>query len=225
MNHALRTRTARHLAVLLLALSGLACRGCLSLTGGDTRGDGDLDLRRKRLFVIPFATRGPRGASYFKSTVGRYFSREVAGVIRACCPDADVRDADDLPDDLIDVEVVRESWMSIGERLKADYLLIGEIHELRGKEPRAIKLYKGTMRVAACVLSLKEEGKVVWRTRPTVCKFIYPRAMAGLEEIPADVPDAEAAMITVMRKAAIAIAVPFIGEEAATELRHKRGFK
>lgn len=222
MNPALRTRTARHLAILLLALSGLACRGCLRLTDGDSRGDGDLDLRRKRLFVVPFAT---RGASYFKSTVGRYFSREVAGVIRTSCPDADVRDADDLPDDLIDVEVVRESWMSIGERLKADYLLIGEIFELRGKDPKTIKLYKGTMRVAARVLSLKEEGKVVWRTRPTVCKFIYPRAMAGLEDIPADVPDAEAAMLTVMRKAAIGIAVPFIGEEAATELRRKRGFK
>ncbi|MFP4056532.1 MAG: hypothetical protein ACLF0G_06665 [Candidatus Brocadiia bacterium] len=175
--------------------------------------------------MLPFAT---RGRSYFESKLGARFSRMIAREVSAEWPRATVQDADRLPASFrqrgaraLGVgEVIGDADAAgIGEALGADYLVVGEIHELRGKDPKSFGVLQGTMVVSARLVDV-ERGRVVWQLSRHA--FHYPPPISGGELVPAREKDEAEVVRKVMLEAARGIAVPFTGRELTTGERVER---
>jgi len=201
-----RRKTGLFRLVLMawLALLSWGC-GLFDLqSGGGTRAI--VRLGRKRLVVLPFSM---RDWSYFESKVGARLSRQIAEIIRARRRSADVVDVDGLPESVKRLRLDEQSMVEdLGKRLDADYVLIGEIHDLRAKDPKTFGVLMGTMVVSARVTDVRQ-GKVVWRMERE--KVRYPRPLFGEYPLPARETDKLEVIRKVMNEAAIEIASVFTG--------------
>lgn len=190
-------KTFRTGFILLATL--LACGGCgfFDYLTGTRRGG--VATRGRRIAVLPFAT--PQ-RSYFESRLGARFSEDVAEVLRGALSSAGVLSARDLPREAGGRPLGRLTMAQLADALGADYLVIGEIHELRGKEPKSFKFLKGTMVVTARLYSAGEGRLVKQMPRRT---FHYPPLLAG-EPIPAQDKDEEVVVRKVMQEGARGVA-------------------
>jgi len=187
----------RRKALVLLAVLAV-CGGCgfFDYLSGDR---GGVRTRGRRIVVIPFAT--PQ-RSYFESRLGARFSEEVGEALRAELPSSDILTARDLPTEVGGLPLSRLSMAQLADALGADYLIIGEIHELRGKEPKSFQVFKGTMVLTARLYSAGE-GRIVKEMSKRT--FHYPRLLGG-EPIPAQEKDEEVVVRKVMREGARGVA-------------------
>lgn len=204
------TRITRKLCPALLVL---AVAGCLSMTGGDCMPDNpgvqqpEVELGAGTLAVMPFAT---PGATYFESKIGARFSRNIADVVAEALPRAKVLDVDGIRERLEPPQGSSFSIVKLGERLKADYMLYGEIHRLAGKPPRSYGVLQGTMVVTARVIDVRNRREVWLAERKT---YRYPPLLMGKEEAPADETEIEIVIRKTMEAAAEGIAAVFTGRE------------
>jgi len=200
---------------LALACAALAACGCLP-GSGRPRG-AELDLGKKTLAVLPFAT---PNRSYFESKLGARFSRDVTDAVKAGCSRATVLDADAVVERVKAPKAGQFSVVKLGEELKADYVLIGEIEELRGKPKSSFGVLRGTMVVSARVVDVAGRREV-WST--IVPKtFQYPPRFLGKEDVPADETDEEVVIRRVMLEAATGIAAVFTGRKRTLSERVER---
>jgi len=198
--------------LLVSLFAGLTACGCLPFGLGGSRAA--VPLKRSKAIILPFSM--PH-SSYFESQVGARFSREVAQLVRAECPSAAVQDADGVPDairqqgikDLKAGDRIGDaSLVQLGDDLGADYVMIGEIHDVKGKDPKSFGVLAGTMVVSARVADVRM-GKVVWQMERE--KFRYPPLLGGQEEMPAQEKDEEQVVRKVMHVAAIGVSSVFTG--------------
>ena len=197
------------LAFRILAVAGyaaLAAWGCLPDKGGTT--GAEVRLGNKTLAVLPFAT---LNRSYFESKLGARLSRDTAKFVRTGCPQAKVLDADGVVERVAPPKAGRFSVIKLGEALKADYVLIGEIDDLSGKPPGSFGVLAGKMVVSARVVDVAAR-KEVWTTISPKT-FRYPPRFLGKEEIPADETEEEVVIRKVMLEAAKGLAAVFTGRQ------------
>jgi len=193
----------------LLALLACGCEEWLGLTYSRPS---MVRLGKGSVVVLPFATPGRR---YFESEVGRTFSHVVAELIREGCPTARVVDCDGLPEQIEGQSLDQVPIADIGNALGADYVVIGEIHELRSKDPGSYKVLKGTIVVSARVIESRT-GSVIWQIMKRTSH--YPHLVAG-EMVPAETMNPEEVVLKVMREGAWPIAAVFRGPRSHEELR------
>lgn len=213
MKHASPPRSLWRLLPSLLALVLVGClpgagQGC----NPDSIGVGKpvVELGRGTLAVLPFAT--PRN-DYFESKIGARFSRDIAERVAGAMMNAKVLDVDAITDLIDPPKGGSFSIVRMGEDLKADYVLFGEIHDLRGKPPKSFGVLRGTMIVTARVVDVRGR-RVVWRAEHE--KYTYPPKLMGKEEIPADSMEEEEVIKKTMREAAKGLAAVFTGRKLAT---------
>ena len=195
-------------SLMAVVLAGVvACGGCgfFDYLGGTGRGG--VPTRGRRIVVLPFAT--PQ-RSYFESRLGARFSEDVAEVLRAALPSATVVAARDLPAEVGGLPLERMTLAQLAETLGADYLVIGEIHALRGKEPKSFRVLKGTMVLTARLYSAAK-GRVVKEMPKRT--FHYPPLLGG-EPIPAQETDEEVVVRKVMKEGARGVAELLTGPRA-----------
>jgi hypothetical protein len=198
-------------AALLAALAG----ACLPLDMSRDR-RAAVRLRGKKLMVAPF--RMPN-AAYFESKIGANLAQMVEGIIRTELPDAKLIALDSVPielTELADVDKARLSPLRVAKDMGANYVLYGEIHLLRAKDPKAVGILQGTLILSARVVDL-DENQVVWRLQPTVKKYYYPPLFAGTEMIPAQETDEEEVIRKVMLTAALELSSVFTGKKPTLE--------
>ncbi|HPD15583.1 MAG TPA: hypothetical protein PLE19_11560 [Planctomycetota bacterium] len=193
----------------LLTLVACGCEEWLGLTYGRP---GIVRLGRGSVVVLPFATPGRK---YFESEVGRRFSHVVADLIREGCPAARVIDCDGLPETIEGQSLDQIPIADIGNALGADYVVIGELHELRSKDPGSYRVLKGTIVVSARVFESRS-GSVIWQIMKRTSH--YPHLVAG-EQVPAETTNEEEVILKVMREGAWPIAAVFRGPRSHEELR------
>jgi len=200
-------------AAVALALAA-TCQGCFlsGLFGGT---GSRIDLHRKRLVVLPFATPNrPR----FESAVGARFSKEVAELVRDGCPSATVLEAEELPEEIDGNPIAELSVMELADGLKADYLVVGEILVLRGKDPKSFKVLHGTMVLSARVVDVAK-AEIAWKTERRT--YHYPELLGG-EPLPATEQDETDVIKKVMREAAWGVAEVFRGPRDPDEGKYIR---
>ena len=181
----------------------VASQGCvLSRMFGGT--GSRVDLHGKRLVVLPFAT---PNRQRFESMVGARFSKEIAELVRDGCPSATVLEAEELPKEIDGHAMADLSVMELADGLKADYLVVGEILALRGKDPKSFKVLHGTMVLSARVVDVAK-AELVWKTERRT--FHYPKLLGG-EPIPAMEQDEGKVIEKVMREGAWGVAEVFRG--------------
>jgi len=199
---------AAALAVGALALATCACEEFLGLT---TPPKGAVRLGNGTLVVFPFAT--PK-RSHFESDVGRVFAKVVGDLVRVNCLGAKVLDPDDLPATIEGRAIATVPLLRTAKALGATYAVIGEIHELRAKEPGSYRVLKGTMVMSARIYDARK-GALVWQIVQR--KYHYPRLL-GTEAVPAETQDEEVVIRKVMREAAWGIVSVFRGPRTDQEL-------
>lgn len=123
----------------LLVLPLLALPGCWHGKSVDAR----VDLKGKRLLIIPFA-QGER--LEFDSRTGRDLAERIGTLIAQAAPKRsaviDSREAERL------LPAVRDrgtDWLKLGRALKADLLLLGEIREHRLRDKGQLTSWRGTL--------------------------------------------------------------------------------
>lgn len=193
-------RAAGLAAALLATAALLPLCGCEDLLGEEPKPP--VRLGTRTLLVLPFATPNRK---HFESGIGRAFSLIVAELVRNGCPGAKVIDAGQLPETIEGRPLGEFSVIELGTLFKAAYVAVGEIHELRTKDPGSYKVLKGSMVLSARVLDI-EMGGVAWQMDRK--KFHYPRLVVG-EALPAETEDEEEVARGVMREGAWAIAGVF----------------
>ena len=198
----------------LLAVGALVLTSCLPF--GQQEEKPLIPLKDEKVVVLPFKM---PNSSYFESAVGARFSADIAHWIKIACPKATVADSTALPKGLVEEgikafkkdDIMEDSAvLLLGKRLEVDYLVAGEIHELRSKDPRALNVFRGTMVISARVADLRR-GKVIWEIERKA--FAYPPLLFGMEELPAEEKDEETVMRMTMMEAARNIAVIFGGRD------------
>jgi len=187
-----------------------AC-GCKELLGGPEK-KSLVRLNNGCLLVLPFATPNKK---HFESEIGKGFSGVVAQLVRDGCPLAKVLDADDLPAAVDGQALDQLSVVAVGQALGAKYVAVGEIHDLRAKEPGSYKVLRGTMAISARVFDVNT-GSLVWRCSQQ--RFHYPQLVGG-EVIPAQTDNEEEVIRRVMKEAAWAVAAVFRGPRSDEEIR------
>ncbi len=192
----------------LVALAPCACEQWLGFSGSRP---GLVRLGRGSVVVLPFAT---PGRTYFESEVGRAFSHVVSDLIREGCPAARVIDCDGLPESIEGQRLDQIPIADLGSVLGVDYV-VGEIHELRSKDPGSYKVLKGTIVVSARVFESRS-GSLIWQTIKRTSH--YPHLVAG-EPVPAETMNPEEVVLKVMREGAWPIAAVFRGPRTPEELR------
>lgn len=194
-----------------LALGVVALCGCEELLGIE-KPKGVVRLGTDCLLVLPFSTPNRKP---FESQLGRTFSQAVADLVREGCPAAKVLDADQIPETVDGQPVAGVPVGIIGQALGAKYVVIGEIHELRVKEPGSYKVLHGRMVLSASVFNVAD-GSLAWHfARRT---FHWPRLVGG-EEVPAPTEDEEEVIRSVMREGAWAVAAVFRGQRTPEQIR------
>jgi len=193
----------------------LALASCLPF--GQQEVPARIPLKNETVVVLPFKM---PNSSYFESAVGRRFSRDIAQWIRIGCPKTTVADAAMLPKSLVEdgvkafkAEDIMEdnTIVLLGKRLEVDIVVVGEIHELRSKDPKALGVMHGTMRVSWRVADVRL-GKVIWEAERK--EFSYPPDLMEVEPVPAiDEKDEEQVTRMTMQEAARSIAVVFGGRD------------
>jgi len=194
----------RWIALIPLGLLAAVASGCFPAGLFGTGGNAPVPLKRERVLIVPFAT--PQ-RSYFESELGARFSRDLAEVVRQSCPRAEVLDADNLPEGMLGQKNPQLSVAELGKSLGADYVLVGEIHELRGKDPKSFRVLRGTMVVVARVIDT-QAGRVIWQGNRR--EFHYPPPLFG-EPMPAQETEEEQVVRKVMLEAALGVAEVFTG--------------
>ena len=203
---------ARARAALIPSLALLSV-GCIPGLFGGARAT--IPLGTGTLAVLPFAT---PTKSYFESEVGARFSREIARLVREGCRAANVIDVDRIPTTIDGRPADELSVTELGRALGANYMVIGEIHDLRAKDPKTRYVLKGTMVISARAFGT-HEGKILWSvSRRTVH---YPPPIGG-EEIPAVESDEEEVIHKVMREAAWVVAEVFRGPRDPDDEKYLR---
>ncbi len=197
-------------AVVAAGILMLLPCGCKELFGEGPRGR--VKLGNGRLVVVPFAT--PPKRKHFESEIGKLFARTVADLVREGCPAARVVATDEFPESIEGQSLDALSPIELGQALSANYVAIGEIHELQAKEPGSYKLLKGTIVISARVYDVKDEA-LIWQI--TKQKFHWPRLVGG-EMVPADTEDEEEVIRKTMREAAWAVAAVFRGPRSDRDL-------
>ncbi|MBM4032729.1 MAG: hypothetical protein FJ291_13200 [Planctomycetes bacterium] len=198
-------------ALVAAGILVLAPLGCEEMFG-KKKPKGLVRLGTGCLVVLPFATPNKK---HFESELGSTFSTMIADLVREGCPGAKVLDARTLPAQANGQPIEKASLVDIGQALGANYVVIGEIHELTAKEPGAYKVLKGTMVISAWVFDCSD-GSVPWRIVQR--KYHYPRLLGG-EAIPAPSDDEEEVITRVMREAAWGVAAVFRGARTDEQLR------
>jgi hypothetical protein len=211
---------------ILLLIPLLA--GCGWLFGVAGRTDAEVPLRNETVLILPFSM---PGRSYFQSTFGERFARYVQKALIAACPSATVMGPDDLPQSLKDEgstsiqigQVIEaEALYHIGRRLKADYVVVGEIHTIQSKKPKSFGVLQGRMTLSARIASVSE-GKVAWRGDRLT--FTYPKQVFG-EDMPAELEEDENTLLRkLLAQAAVGLAEPFVGRERTLEEDLEKAFE
>jgi hypothetical protein len=193
----------------------LIAAGC-GLFSAEGRTDETIRIGRGKVAILPFSM---RGRSYFESAVGAHFGRDIVAALREPFPNANIDGPDEVPEDLAReyADVLHAGdvmgnrlLLQIGERLGATYVVAGEIHTIRGKDPKSFGVLKGTMVVSARIVDVPAT-KLAWRLdRKT---FNYPPRLLGREEIPADEADEATVLKKLMQEAAKGLVEPFTGRK------------
>jgi len=204
-------RLARASALLGAALLAIAPLGCDDAMFGG-RPKAPIRLGTRKLVILPFATRNRK---HYESDVGRLFSKVAAQLVRDGCPAGKVADATDLPETVEGQKLEELSLAEAGRALGADYVVIGEIQDLRAKKPGSFRVLHGMMVMSARICDVKT-GAVVWQV--TQRKFHYPHLVGG-EEVPAPTEDEQEVIQRVMIEAAWSIAAQFRGPRTPEEIR------
>ena len=202
-------RLARASALLGAALLAIAPVGCDDAMFGG-RQKPPIPLGTRSLVVLPFATRNRK---HFESDVGRLFSKVTAQLVRDGCPAGKVADATDLPEAVEGQKLEDLSLQEAGKVLGADYVVIGEIQELKAKNPGSFRTLHGVMILSARICDVRT-GAIVWQI--TQRKFHYPRLVGG-EEVPAPTEDEQEVIQRLMVEAAWSIAAQFRGARLPEE--------
>ena len=192
----------RRAALALLAPLALVPSGCFYGLFEGVKSD--VPIGRGTVAVMPFAT---PTRTYFESPLGEGFGTQVAEIIRKGCPASKVLGPLDLPQTVRGRQLAQIPLKDLGKALGADYMLIGEILELRAKEPKTSQFLKGTMVLSARVVDVKA-GKAIWQIERRT--YHYPALFAN-EIVPADERDEETVLKKVMIEAARGVAEPFTG--------------
>ncbi|NQT87592.1 hypothetical protein HQ560_12555 [bacterium] len=199
---------------LLLVLPLVA--GCGWLFGNTGRTDVTVPIDNETLLILPFSM---PARSYFQSSFGSTFALDVQKAVTSACKSANILGPDEIPQSLKDHgaqtmkpgELLdRESIVHVGLQLKARYVLVGEIHEIRGKKPKTFGVLQGMIKLSARIVDTKEQ-KVAWRADRAT--FMYPKNALGGEEMFADEKDLEVVLRKTMLEAAVGLTEPFIGRE------------
>ncbi|MBM4039359.1 MAG: hypothetical protein FJ290_12670 [Planctomycetes bacterium] len=211
-----RSRTSRALAAaVLLATIGvlalLPC-GCEELFGGPARPKGFLNLGTDTVLILPFATPNRK---YYESEVGKAFSLIIVDLVREGCRMAKVLDYDALTAAVPGQDIAQVPFPDLGQSVGARYVVVGEVHELRGKDPKSFGVFRGKMVISARVIDVRTAA-VAWRL--TQQEYYYPRLAIG-ESIPAPIDDEEEVVRRVMREAAWGVAAVFRGSRSREEIR------
>lgn len=191
--------------------------GCFPMEMGGGR-RAPVRLRHKKLMVAPFAM---PNAAYFESKIGAVFAGQIDRIIRGELPKAKLISLDAVPIELTELANIPKARLSpirVAREMGASYVMYGEIHLLRGKDPKFIGILRGTMIVSARVVDL-DENKVVWRLRPDPKKYYYPPLLAGTELMPAQETDEEVVVRNVMLLAALDMAYVFTGKKPPTDTK------
>jgi hypothetical protein len=206
------------IAVVALLVPLLA--GCSWLFGIGGNTDAEVPLKRGTLLILPYSM---PARSYFESTFGERFAKDVQTAVARACPSARILGPEDLPEGLKEegVRTIKvgevidpEALYHIGRRLKADYVLVGEIHTIQSKKPKSFGVLQGRMVLSARVADVKEL-KIAWRTDHAT--FTYPKKVFD-EEMPAAIEDDENIVLRkVMVEAARGLTEPFAGRERTLE--------
>jgi hypothetical protein len=200
---------ALRLAIALLAL--VPC-GCIELFGNVPRPKGFLNLGTDTVLVLPFSTPNRK---FYESEVGKTFSLVVVDLLRAGCPRGKVLDLDAVTATAPGHGLDEMSFAEIGDSVGARYVIAGEIHELRSKDPKSYGVLRGRMVISAQVIDVRAGGPA-WRV--TRQEYSYPRLAIG-ESIPAPIDDAEEVVRRTMREAAWGVAAVFRGSRLPEEIR------
>ncbi len=211
-----RSRVARALAAaaLLAAVGALAlvpC-GCEDLFGTVKRPKGFLNLGSDTLLILPFATPNRK---YFESEVGKAFSLVIVDLVRQGCRAAKVLDFDAVSAAVPGQDIAQVPFAELGQSVGARYVVVGEIHEVRGKDPKSYRVFRGTMVISARAIDVRT-GAVAWRLSQQ--EYNYPRLAIG-ESIPAPIDNEEEVIRRVMREAAWGVAAVFRGSRLPEEIR------
>lgn len=201
-------------AALLASVGVLAlipC-GCEEMFGNVKRPKGFLNLGTDTLLVLPFAT--PNRKS-FESEVGKAFSLVVVDLVREGCRTGKVLDYDAVTAAVLGQDIAQVPVADLGQSVGARYVVVGEIHELRGKEPKSFGVFRGRMVISARAIDVRS-GAIAWRLERR--EFSYPRLSVG-ESIPATIDDEEEVIRRVMREAAWGVAAVFRGSRLPEEIR------
>jgi hypothetical protein len=194
--------------------------GCSWLFGIGGKTEAEVPLKNETVLILPFSM---PGRSYFQSAFGERFAGYVQKALVAACPSATVLGPDDLPQSLKDEgatsiqigQVIEtEALYHIGRRLKADYVVVGEIHTVQSKKPKSFGVLQGRMSLSARIAAVSEV-KVAWRgDRMT---FTYPKQVFG-EDIPAEIEEDENTLLRkLLAQAAVGLTEPFVGRERTLE--------
>jgi hypothetical protein len=213
-------------ATVVLLIPCLA--GCGWLFGITGRTDAEVPLKDETVLILPFSM---PGRSYFQSAFGERFARYVQKALVAACPRATVLGVDDLPQSLKDEGatsiqigqvIENEALYHIGRRLKADYVLVGEIHSIQSKKPKSFGVLQGRMTLSARIASVPEM-KVAWRGDRLT--FYYPKQVFG-EDMPAELEEDENTLIRkLLAQAAVGLTEPFAGRERTLEEDLQKAFE
>ncbi len=205
-------RWLRRWAVLpLLAAALVAAVGCFPFDLS-REPDAPVPLSGKKLMIAPFRM---RNASYFESRIGAMFARQVEGIVQAELPNARLVNLEAMPLELTELAHMDRAELNpiqVAQTLGADYVMYGEIHDLRGKEPKSFGYLRGTLELSARVVHLQEK-RVAWRLQPERKTYHYPRLLGGLDPMPALETDEEQVIRKVMLTAAADLAYVFTGKK------------
>ncbi|RKY14190.1 MAG: hypothetical protein DRP82_04420 [Planctomycetota bacterium] len=107
-----------------------------------------IDVRGKRLLVLPFAYKGYR---FGQHRLGAEMARLVCGVVSARAKGVVLCDAEPFSEMFVGKAPDKVDWRRLAFAANADFILAAKISDFRDRNPLDVNLYQGSMQVEAWV--------------------------------------------------------------------------
>jgi len=126
---------------------------------------------KKTVVVVPFSD---AENTYFSSEDGNVLARLVVREIRKREPGAKIVDIDQLRAMYSGEELESVGWSAVGQSVRADYVLVGNIESFTLTDTGNANLYRSTLRLRLKVIETTN-GTVVWSASHPDATYRWPQ--------------------------------------------------
>ena len=136
-------------------IAALAAGGCYGLWGDPVEVGSPVALNGTKVLVLPFGAADPGAGTELTDLV----SMELATLNRG----AYVLSGNYLPGEVGLADIDNIPWQTLRDELGVDFAVAGRITELSLKDPKAINLYRGRMKIDLSMHDARYGGGILWR--------------------------------------------------------------